>query len=54
MEGDGDEVKEQSHEQLNNIHGMLDEIWWPSVFACLCFIAVVANLIFIVTVIYNR
>jgi len=54
MEGDGDEVKEQSHEKLNDIHGMLDEIWWPSVFACLCFIAVVANLIFIVTVIYNR
>jgi len=33
---------------------VLDEEWWWAVHICLCAIAVVANLIFIVTVIHNR
>lgn len=39
----------QTHKEL-----VLAETWWWSVHICLCAIALIANLIFIVTVIYNR
>ena len=39
----------QEHEQL-----VVQETWWWAVHICLCVIAVLANLIFIITVIYNR
>ena len=39
----------QEHEQL-----VVQETWWWAVHICLCAIAVLANLIFIITVIYNR
>ena len=37
-------------------HGELvfQESWWWAVHICLCVIAVLANLIFIITVVYNR
>ena len=40
---------EQEHKTL-----VLDKTWWWAVHICLCAIAVVANIIFITTVIYNR
>jgi len=39
----------QNHEEL-----VLSETWWWAVHICLCVIAVLANIIFLVTVIYNR
>lgn len=39
----------QDHEEL-----VYEETWWWAVHICLCAIAVVANLIFIITVIHNR
>merc|ERR1712150_444668 len=39
----------QDHEEL-----VYQETWWWAVHICLCVIAVLANLIFIITVIYNR
>ena len=39
----------QDHEEL-----VFQETWWWAVHICLCVIAVLANLIFIITVIYNR
>jgi len=46
---DGSNNFEQNHEEL-----VFAETWWWAVHLCLCTIAVIANLIFIVTVIYNR
>jgi len=43
------ETFEQDHESL-----VLNETWWWAVHVCLCAIAVVVNVIFITTVIYNR
>ena len=40
---------EQAHNEL-----VFEETWWWAVHICLCAIAVVANTIFIVTVLYNR
>ena len=42
----------QIHE--NFIPNMEQQQWWYAVYICLSAIAVVANLIFVVTVIYNR
>jgi uncharacterized membrane protein len=39
----------QSHNEL-----VYEETWWWAVHICLCAIAVVANLIFIITVVHNR
>merc|ERR1712150_298305 len=39
----------QDHEEL-----VYQETWWWAVHICLCVIAVLANLIFIITVVYNR
>ena len=39
----------QDHEEL-----VFQETWWWAVHICLCVIAVLANLIFIITVVYNR
>jgi len=44
-----EEVFEQPHEEL-----VYEETWWWAIHICLCAIAVLANLVFIVTVIYNR
>ena len=51
--GDGSVDKavafDQEHSEL-----VLNVDWWWAVHICLCAIAVVANLIFIITVIHNR
>jgi len=39
----------QSHDEL-----VLQEDWWWAVHLCLCSVAVIANILFIVTIIYNR
>ena len=39
----------QGHEEL-----VLNETWWWAVHLCLCSVAIVANLLFLVTIIYNR
>ena len=53
MAGDGSVDKavafDQEHSEL-----VLNVDWWWAVHICLCAIAVVANLIFIITVIHNR
>ena len=54
MDMEGNKVKledkfSQSHSEL-----VYEETWWWAIHICLCAIAIVANLIFIVTVIYNR
>jgi len=42
-------VFSQAHEEL-----VLQQDWWWAVHLCLCSVAVVANLLFIITIIYNR
>lgn len=47
--GGGSEEFTQKHSEL-----VLKETWWFAVHICLCAIALVANTVFIITVIYNR
>lgn len=49
MSGGAERDFSQKHEEL-----VYAETWWWAVHICLCAIAVVANLIFIITVIHNR